>query len=150
MRKLLPALLFACLLMSTGAWAAGTITETWMAIGVRDYVLKFTCTADAADGSFPSYQTVKAVDGWVYLITTDPGSIAPTDDYDIIIKDREGVDISGGMLANRDESNSEQIIPKINNNYVSRRVYGPLTIEITNNSVNSASVVVSVYFNRGP
>jgi len=150
MKKLLSALLFACLLTPTGAWAAGTITETWTAIGDRDYVLKFTCVADASDGSFPSHETVKAVDGWVYLITTDPGSPAPTDDYDIVIKDSEGVDISGGMLANRDTSNSEQVIPKINNNYVSRRVYGPLTIEITSNSTNSALVVVSVYFNRGP
>lgn len=148
MKKFFSALLFACLLMPLQAWAAGTVTEEWLSLGDQDHVLKLTCTADASDGSFPSYETRRAIDGWVYLMTTDPGSTAPTDDYDITISDLQGVDISGGTLADRDTATSEQVIPKIFNFYISRRTYGPVTVAITNNSVNSASVVICVYFTR--
>jgi hypothetical protein len=39
---------------------------------------------------------------------TNPGATAPTDNYDIVVNDADGVDVAAGVLANRDTANSEQ------------------------------------------
>ena len=41
---------------------------------------------------------------------TNPSSTAPSDNYDIVVNDEDGIDIAAGGLANRDTSNSEQVL----------------------------------------
>lgn len=64
----------------------------------------------AADGSATATTTVKA-SGRLVKGTTDPGATAPTDNYDITVKDDEGVDVLAACqtgLADRDTANSEE------------------------------------------
>lgn len=49
--------------------------------------------------------------GAVLRVVTNPGATAPTDDWDLVLNDADGVDVLGGSGANRDTANSEQIIP---------------------------------------
>jgi hypothetical protein len=108
----------------------------------------FEWTADDADGSVDSKATDGSVHGFITRVVTDPGSTAPTDDYDITLSDSDGADVLGGEGADRDTANSEQIIPKLGNAYGPCRVDSVLTLAVSNNSVNSATGKVIVYLDR--
>lgn len=133
----------------------GTITQTYATIPNSNIsVLTFTCTADAAAATFPDTATSDAITAaikglYITEVRTNPGTTAPTDDYDIVIKDADGIDLMGGSLLNRDTSNSEAAAPAIATGvYWQRPVDGALTISITGNAVNSAVVVVKVFLSR--
>lgn len=67
-------------------------------------------TSDDATGAVSGTTTAKVV-GRLVKGVTDPGSAAPTDNYDIAITDDEGVDVLAACqstLANRDTTNTEQ------------------------------------------
>lgn len=63
-----------------------------------------------AEGGTVTSTTTHAYDGKCELLTTDPGSTAPTDDYDITITDSDGVDVLGGGGTDRDAANTEQVL----------------------------------------
>jgi hypothetical protein len=55
--------------------------------------------------------TCKPISGEVVRVVTDPGSPAPLDDWDLVITDNHGIDItvnSSASLLNRDTANTEQ------------------------------------------
>lgn len=148
-RILALAAVLALAVFAADARAAGSVSQTITKQPGGVSVLTFTCTADSSGGSYPSTATTVPIYGYVFLVVTNPGSTAPTDNYDIVLNDADGIDVMGGMLANRDTSTSEQAVPKIdstNSIYGPRYVGSTLTLVITNNSVNSAGTVVSVYY----
>lgn len=64
----------------------------------------------AADGS----QTqVVNIWGTILRVVTDPGSTAPTDNYDLTAPDEFGLDVFAGQGANRDTTNSEHFCPGV-------------------------------------
>ena len=80
------------------------------------------------------------------MVITDPGTEAPTADYDITLTDADGVDVMGGELADRHTTATEQAVPKIGDTvYGTRFVKGPLIFAITNNSVNDAAGEIFIY-----
>ena len=132
--------------MPSGAWAAGTVA--WgdpVATGSGELEYTVTCTADASAATFPATASTNPIAGYVYMVTTNPGSPAPKDDYDITLTDSAGVDVMGGELIDRDTADSEQATPKIGNAYGSRRVNSTLTLNISGNDVNSAVTVLKIY-----
>ena len=105
-----------------------------------------TATADSSDGSFPD-TTLKAlgvfIDGTLLVAQTNPGSTAPDDNYDITLIDGDGIDRFGGKLLNRDSATSERaVIP--GSPFVS--ISDDLTLSIDNNTVNSAVIVLTIYY----
>ena len=108
--------------------------------------------ADDTDGSVPdaafdATDTIDILGRYCILAVTDPdGDTAPTDNYDITVEDEYGCDIFGGALANRDEANSEQAVPKINSVYGGRLCAGVWTFKLTGNAVNSAEGKCILYF----
>jgi hypothetical protein len=131
-------------------FAAGTVSIT------KDKTTKFynervveyliTWTADSAAATVPATATDTAIVGYVFMAQTNPGTTAPTDDYDITLTDADGIDVFGGELLNRDEANSEQTVPKVGSSvYGSRFVNSVLTFNLSNNAVNSATGTVRVY-----
>jgi hypothetical protein len=147
MKRLLLALLLVLFAVSP-LWAAGSVSETWYANTDRSGgVIILTCTADAAAATYPSTATTKNIYGYVTKVVTNPDAVSPTDDYDITLSDSDGVDIMGGALANRDETNSEVAVPYFTDQavYGASQVYGALTIAISNNAVISAVTVVTIY-----
>jgi hypothetical protein len=112
------------LLFSVYAWAAdvGTVTTSYSPVyssegNTNMATLSFawtTTSAGAASTTTSTSDTDLIAGKYVTLVVTDPdGTSAPTDDYDITIKDTNGVDIVGGALANRDTANTEQTMPAI-------------------------------------
>ncbi len=67
-------------------------------------------TGDNATGAVPDLN-IPNLRGWLVKAVTNPGSTAPTDDYDITIcsPDDTAMDAAGSSLLNRDTSNSEEV-----------------------------------------
>lgn len=108
-----------------------TVTGTW--------------TADDADGSIPSASV--DMNGWVIKVVTNPGSTAPTDNYDITVGDPNdtSLDALASQLKDRDSANTEQVYPIATNGVTPILLGGTYTIAITGNSVNSATGTYTFY-----
>lgn len=98
-------------------------------------------TADAADGSFPTL-TLRKLNGYLQPVITNPGSTAPTDNYDISLYPtyESTAEITGSSLANRDTANTEVGSVTISGSATPAYLNGNYNLSITGNSVNSATV----------
>jgi hypothetical protein len=109
--------------------------------------LRYTCVADAADGSFPATALPK-IEGKLLALETNPGATAPTDNYDVTLVDDDGLDVLQGAGANRDTANTEMAAVL----FASTSVHPPvdewqtLTLTIANNAVNSAGIVITIFY----
>ena len=139
------------------AEAAGTVTQSLEVLpniwGPKAYVLTLSWTADAAAATVPDTSTTDDITNqikglFLYMVVTNPGAVAPTDNYDITIEDTDGIDIMGGALQNRDQTNTEQAMPFVGASYAPRPIGGTLTLKISGNSVNSATGTVKLYLIR--
>jgi len=111
----------------------------------KSKVYRVSWVADASDGSLPASQSPSDIFGFIVRMVTNPGGTAPTADYDVTLTDEDGCDVLGGEGADRSASDSEQIIPKLGNSYGPCYVNSKLTLNITNNSVNSATGDVIIH-----
>jgi hypothetical protein len=126
--------------------AAGTVTQTIFESGSLVEVV-CTCTASADNASYPATVLSSPVDGYVQKVTTNPGTTEPTDDWDFTLTDQDSVDVMGDAGANRDKTNSEVVYPKDPDSSIMQGgvpVKGQLTLNISNNSVNSAVIVLRI------
>ena len=57
-----------------------------------------------------SADTTNKYTGELIRFITDPGDVAPTDNYDIVITDSDGYDVLHGAGLNRDTANTEQVL----------------------------------------
>lgn len=86
---------------------AGTVTVTHTRVG-RIGRIKVSCVGDASDGTVPA-TVLPAFSGRLTTLRTDPGSTAPTANYDITAPDEHGVDRLQGVGANRHTTSSEEV-----------------------------------------
>lgn len=142
----------ALMVFAVSAQAASSISgaETYSRNTPRESVQVITVTWTAhTDGSVTSEAIDIDPQGYVFMVVTNPGAVAPTALYDITLTDADGVDIMGGTLANRSATASEQVIPAVVSGiYGGRYVIGGLTLNLTNNSVNGAGGTVVIYVAR--
>lgn len=138
-RVILLALLIVVLVVPNLAnAAASTVMTNRVAYST---MFKTSWTSDGS-GNVSDYTLSTDVDtgdfvGWyLYQVITDPGTTAPTANYDIVLKVYD-VDISEGGLANRHTSNSELWVPDS-----PVQIGGDLTIDISN---AGASKVGDIY-----
>ena len=119
--------------------AAGTVvpTSTDHVSGQDVTVYTYTLTGDASDGSFPATAS-EPINGWIIRVETNPGSTAPTALWDLTLTDQDGLDVMGGVLANRSATATEHVLAP------QPYVRGAVTITPTGNSVNSAVVVLRI------
>lgn len=91
---------------------------------------------------------------WAFMAVTDPGTTAPTDNYELVLNDAAGAKIFGGSTDACDTSNSETWIPLLagtagaDGNYGPRFISSAITFDITSNSNNGANGIAYVYFSR--
>ena len=133
---------------------AGTVTQATTTLVDPVKVVTLTCTADASDGSYPATALTgipnDAKGGRILQIITDPdGDTAPQDNYDITLTDSGGADLLLGGGANRDTANTEVAVINTNGAHPVYAGTDTLTLNITNNNVNSAGIVIKVYFTEG-
>lgn len=84
---------------------AGTVTPTRELIGGGNKVIQKHVIDWVSDASGNADLAINLF-GFLLKVVTDPGAAAPTDDYDITLM-QDGVDMAGGILANRDTANTE-------------------------------------------
>lgn len=155
MRKL--SILFAFLL-SLPVLAAGTVTESranlykYVGSGATKIgeMVTLSFVGDASTGSVPNTSVV--LRGRLVKVVTNPGSTAPTANYDMTLGDSSdsALDVLGGALANRHTSTTEQVYPLIAGSpgtVSSVPVYlnGTYTFTLSNNSQASATGDVIFY-----
>ena len=129
---------------------AGTVSEELTCNVAPVNVVTFTCTADSSDGSYPATTISTNIKGRLLQIVTDPdGDTAPQDNYDITITDSGGADMLLGVAANRDTANTEVAIVESNGAHSVVAETDSLTLNITNNNVNSAITVIKLYWSEG-
>jgi hypothetical protein len=94
---------------------------------------------DASDGTVPTL-LIDSLRGWyITKVVTNPGTTAPTADYDITFIDADGIDIMDGGLANRSDTASERVL--------AAELVGAdgFTITIANQSVHSATGTIRIF-----
>lgn len=138
-------------------FAAGTVTVSksqTSAFGgsqVPIQIVQVDWTGDASDGSVPTKSI--QLGGYVLKVVTNPGSTAPSANYDIALGDPEdsALDALASALLNRHTSNTEQVYPAIAGapgTVSSLPVFlepGAYTLAVTGNSVNSATGRILIY-----
>lgn len=122
-----------------------TIVDACAASHGRLKTVTFTCLTDDTDGTCTGTTTGSVV-GLIYGLKTNPGSAAPTDNYDITITDVDGVDVLGGVGADRDTSNSEYAAAKDGaGNVVPIPSNSALTINVSN-AGNAKTLVATLFY----
>lgn len=131
-------------------WAAGscvhTSTENIMINNERARtIVTLTCTGD---GSITAYSFVPSTfgvrGGYLYNVTTNPGTAAPTDNYDITLV-VDGEDIAGGLLANRSTSATQTVaIAPTTLGY--HMADGTMAVTFANNTANPSTIVMTLRF----
>jgi hypothetical protein len=126
--------------------AVGTTTTTHETYGhVRRITVDFV--ASSTDGSVPD-TVLPRFEGRIAELTTNPGTTAPTDNYDLTLIDAEGADRLQGVGANRDTANTESV-PVV---YSGSTIHPPvglwdvLTLKLANNAVNSATGRIQIIY----
>jgi len=140
------------LLWTSAAWAVESVVNSIASYPNRGLIVMEWDVTTAAGGTIVNDTTSAAITNairgyYVVLVVTNPGATAPTDDYDLTILDAQGVDIMGGKLADRDETNTEQVVPEINSTAVPRVVDGALTLTCAS-AGNTKDFEVFVYLKR--
>ena len=132
---------------------AGTITEALTSGRPPVKVITLTCTADDSDGSYPATALSNIphgeIGGRLLQIATDPGSTAPQSNYDVTVTEAGGADLLLGVGANRHTSSSEVAIIESNGASAVYAGTDTLTLNITNNNVNSAGITIKIYYTEG-
>lgn len=131
------------LAVDAGTW---TITYDTVASASAIKTVTFAWTA-AADGSvekaLPTAALTYMEGNYIYWVETNPGSTAPTDNYDIVLNSSGGADVFRGKLINRDEANTE-VVKGLNVPCDGTA----LTFVISNNVVNAATGSIKLYLAR--
>lgn len=158
MKKLVCILVIITAIFPSFAFAAagtwGTPVPSNVASGSAFKTWSITFTASADNATIPNYTTTATDQAfmkgyWLFYVETDPGSAAPTDDYDITITNAAGRDIMGGALSDRGNATTE-VAFAIDAGLTkhSPPIDGALTIAVSNNSVNSAKSTIKFFLFR--
>ncbi len=154
MKTILIALLFVFAL-STQVFATGscvlTSVENIRTLPSGDVDRKYltiTCTGDA--GGIAAYNinpTTLGIRGWyLYNVSTNPGSSAPTALYDITLV-VDGEDVANGLLNNRSDTATETVV--INSSPKGYPMMdGTMVLTHTNTTANPATIVETFRFTR--
>jgi hypothetical protein len=132
-----------------------TITRTPLKSANDTYFEKVVIdwVADASAATVPN-TTVSGLYGFLLKAITNPGSTAPTANYDIAFGDPEDttLDALGGLLQNRHTSNTEAVygIAKNGTDVAPFPIFlaGDYQFQLTNNAVNSATGRVILYLSE--
>lgn len=133
--------------------AAGSVSVTSELYSGNIGAVTITWTADASAATVPSTDLsayMGAFNGWfLFKMDADVGTTAPTNLYDVTISNSIG-DITGGALTDLLEAgNQVNIMPLSDDDYeIMVPVSSALTFALTNNSVNSATGTIKLYFVR--
>ena len=120
------------------AGSIATVTSTHN--GVSKY--EMTCTSDASGDV--DVDAIPMVQGEIIAVQYSPHSTTPSDNYDVVMNDSNGVDILTGTGANLSNSTHTQVVPALS-------TYFPVFIEagsydlVVSNLGNAKGCIVTVF-----
>ncbi len=100
-------------------------------------------TGASTNGAFTQCVLGYPVNGVLAWVETDPGSTAPTDDYDITLTDDLGLALT---VSDCDNATSAIAKPTVSGSAQAVPVWGGLKLDIANNSVASASGKIRLFW----
>ena len=150
MKKLILGVIITLLIAST-SWATDAMTVTPF-----DYkddnlrVIKVDWIDSPALTLNSQYSGIDSwIEGWyLFKVQTKPGGTTPDDDYDITITDAEGHDVMGGELVDRDETNSEEAVPKVDTVYLPQPNISSWTITVSGQTDATGAGEIYMFFSR--
>lgn len=128
-----------------------TVTREHLECGAQDTrnkrIEKVTVAWTAhTDGTFTTASV--PLSGWLIKVITNPGSTAPTANYDITVTSPDGADLDelAGTLANRHTTATEVVYPVGTSGAATPILLsGTYGVAIANNSVNGATGTIIFY-----
>jgi hypothetical protein len=128
---------------------SATITYSKSRAGMKS--VTWAWTSDAS-GNVNGTDTVAISGEAVRFVTKPDGTLAPTDLYDVVVNDAQGIDLAAGSLANRATATTQVAFP-VSEVTVNARNYavtqaafdGPLSLSITN-AGNAKSGTLVLYY----
>lgn len=154
MKKLILTLLLIVCLAAPAFAVEGAITfkyEESNKGGAHWIQVTATCTAGSSDNLYPDTLIGISVAGtFLMQVRTFYGSTGSTDDTDLYLKQNSvntGYDVLNGAGVDKiDNAGDNDFQPTIGGSATLVPIYGPLWIDIDNNSVNSAVVTIVMDF----
>ena len=128
---------------------AGTVTLEHVTIGHLRTIIA-TITGDASDGTVPATD-LPAIEGRLIHLVTNPGTPAPTANYDVTLVDQHGHDVLEGVGANRHTSTTEKvpILYSGTGTHPAVDEADTLTLTIANQAVASAAIMLELTYALG-
>lgn len=107
-----------------------TITRSDGGVAGSARLTRFRCSWT---GDNPSSTFDLSSPGYILCLDTNPGSTAPTDNYDIAVTNEHGIDLLGTAEINRDTTTSERVRPLDANSLTCiEPAMGTITVAVTN------------------
>jgi len=130
---------------------AGTVTQTHERVTKNYYIITFSCTSHT-DGTIPDTDTdtenTEIIKGkQLIAVITRPGTVAP-EAADVLIKTEGARDLLGGKGVNLIHATAEQSCTPYNtftSSWEFPILYGPLTLDVNNQSNNGATYTVELH-----
>lgn len=139
----------AFFILTSTAFAAGSCVWTnGAAAGYGDdkREIELTCTGDGTITAFSMIPKDYKVRGYyLYSVTTDPGTSAPTAAYDITLV-VNGEDIAGGLLADRSASNTETVVIAPTTKGYPIMGDSAMAVTFTGETANPSTIVIKFKF----
>ncbi len=132
--------------------AVGTISvtsredrEIGRASRKRLEIITVDLVGSSTDGTVPVLQV--PMTGYLIKVITNPGTTAPTDNWDIILGDPEdaALDAAGSTLLNRHTTTSQQVYPLVSGAASPILLAGTYALTVSGTSVNSATARIIFY-----
>ena len=118
----------------------------WRSVSGHMEIITATWAAETS-GAFTSADITGCRGMYLLMVRTIPNSgRPPTADYDITLKDDDGVDVAGALLTNRSATAAEDIYPA----QVTKPIQSDLTVAITGNVVDRAAGTIKLYLSSVP
>jgi len=151
--KRLKVLLAAIIILGWAAscFGAGSCVQTGsteralLPGGLERRYVALTCTGDGSITAYSFDPAAFGVRGWyLYNVTTDPGSSAPTAAYDITLV-IAGEDIAGGLLADRSATATQTVLmaPTTLGYHMTDTAFA---ITFANQTANPSTIVMKLRF----
>lgn len=154
--KTLKPLIFTLLILtfSVSVYAADSIVVNRLdfihnpnlRVVIVDWVDSPALTLESASTGINDWLT-----GWyLFKVQTIPGAGAaqPDDNYELDITDTQGHDILGGEGSTRDDTNTEEIVPKVDATYIPQPCISAWTFTISSQTTAAGTGVAYLFFSR--
>lgn len=116
------------------------------------FVMKVYCKCDTGKATWDDTVIPKRIQGEVICVDTVPGETNPQDNYDLYLKNAQGIDVMGGGINNRSTDTNQRGWPIATIGQSTFLTTTPvdecLTVTMSGNNVNGADWYMYVYYKK--